>query len=147
RIRIAYVLAALGAVAVALALIATLGGGGGGSGGSPGTEPRQVEIGGGKGPRSCVVRAAPVSETRTLTATETATASAPLRVTATGRPGRLGVSRATVATVVKQSATVTGRSGFTVKVTGRASVCARAASPEEAQRRADAAAKARARRQ
>ena len=125
RIRIAYVLAVLGAVAVALALIATLGSGGGGSGGSPGAQPRQVEIGGGKGPRSCVVRAAPASATRTLTDRETATASAPVRVTATERAGG-SVARATVSTVVKQSATVTGRSGFTVRVTGRASVCARA---------------------
>jgi len=144
RIRVAYVLAAIGAAAVAVALVAALGGGS--SSKSPAPPPRQVEIGGDKGPRSCVVRSVPLSETRTLTDTRTATATAPVRVTATATIGG-SVVRATVADTLRESATVTGKSRFTLKVSGRAAVCARAASPEEAQRRADAAATPRARRQ
>src|SRR5256885_9257310 len=119
RIRIAYVLGAIGAAVVAAALIVTLASGGG-SKKPPGQQPpQQVEIGGGKGPRSCVVRSAPLSETHTLTDSETSTASAPVRVTATESVGG-AVARATVSNQVTETATVAARSSFTLKVNGRA---------------------------
>ena len=141
RVRIAWFLAAIGAVAVVVALVNV----GGGSGDKPRKIPPQhVDIGGGKGPRSCVVRYVPLSGSRTVTDSETASATAPLRVTATVR-GPLGVSKPTVSTTVKETARVTGSTRVSVEVRGRSAVCARAPSPEQAQRRADAAARSRAR--
>ena len=60
--------------------IATLGGGSG-SGDRQSGPPGHVDIGGGTGPRSCVVRGQRRSASRTLTSTRTATATVPVRVT------------------------------------------------------------------
>src|SRR3954471_8468223 len=93
RIRIAYVLGVLGAAAAAVAFVSALGG----SSDKPRSTtapPEHVDIGGDTGPRSCVVRSAPVSVTRTLSDTETSRASAPVRVTAT-ETGSSGESKAT----------------------------------------------------
>ncbi|MFL5886289.1 MAG: hypothetical protein ACJ77M_14550, partial [Thermoleophilaceae bacterium] len=145
RIRIAYVLGAIGLLAIAGVLVVTLSNDDSAKKPAP-PGPQRVEIGGGKGPRSCVVRSAPLSETHTLSDSETSTASAPVRVTAAENVGG-SVARATVSNRVTEAATATGRSSFTLNVKGRAAVCARAKSPEEAQRRADAVARRRAEKQ
>src|SRR6266576_1793086 len=117
RIRIAYVLAALGALAAAGALIVALGDGG--SSGSESTvPPEHVDIGGGKGPRSCVVRSARLSAERTITATRTATVSQPVHATVTVVKPDGSRSKASATTTVKETAALTGRARLKVKVTG-----------------------------
>src|SRR5436305_13679177 len=105
RIRIAYVLAALGAVAVVVALVNASGGG---SGSNPQKVPPQhVDIGPGTGRRSCVVRVVPLSASRTVTDSETASATTPLRVTAT-TTSPLGRSTAEISTTCTVPARATG---------------------------------------
>src|SRR5947208_16950573 len=121
KIRIAYVLGVLGAAAAAVAVVSTLGGGSDKHPSTP-TPPQHVDIGGGTGPRSCVVRSVPATATRTLSDKETSTARAPVRVTVTTK-GTLGESKAEISTTVRQRATVTGTVRVTVKVKGRGAVC------------------------
>jgi hypothetical protein len=89
----------------------------------------------------------PLAADRTITATRSATVSQPVKATVTVVKPDGSKSNASATTTVRESATLTGRAVLKVKVTGRGAVCARASSPEEAQRRADAAARKRARSQ
>jgi hypothetical protein len=144
RIRIAYVLGAVGAALVAGAVIAIAGRDD--AGGAQKSPPR-VDIGGGSGPRACAERSVPLRTTRLLAETETASARAPVRVTATVTGLEGSISKATASDVVRQSATVTVRTRLTVRAAGRAGVCARSSSAAGARRRAAAAAEQRAVRQ
>jgi hypothetical protein len=144
RVRIAYVLAALGALAAAGALVVALGMGGN-SGDESTVPPEHIDIGGGNGPRSCVVRSLRLTQARFITVRRSAVVNQPVRATVTVVKPDGSRSTASATTTLRETATATGSALVKVKVTGRAGVCARAVRPRDAQRRADAAALGRAR--